>query len=55
VLLSQFFAFLSLFPKNGELFLSVFWTHEDPQPTSEFVAACPCLDELMQDGTQERE
>jgi hypothetical protein len=31
----------------------VFWTREDPQPTSEFVAACPCPDELMQDGTQE--
>jgi hypothetical protein len=30
----------------------VFWTREDPQPTSEFVAACPCLDGLMQDGTQ---
>jgi hypothetical protein len=34
--------------------LSVFWTHEDPQPTSEFVAVCPCPDGLMQDGTQER-
>jgi hypothetical protein len=22
-------------------------------PTSEFCAACPCLDGLMQDGTQE--
>jgi hypothetical protein len=33
--------------------LSVFWTREDPQPTSEFVAACPCPDGLMQDGTQE--
>jgi hypothetical protein len=22
-------------------------------PTSEFCAACPCPDELMQDGTQE--
>jgi hypothetical protein len=31
----------------------MFWTREDPQPTSEFVAACPCLDGLMQDGTQE--
>jgi hypothetical protein len=31
----------------------VFWTHEDPQPTSEFVVACPCPDGLMQDGTQE--
>jgi hypothetical protein len=30
----------------------VFWTCEDPQPTSEFVAACPCPDGLMQDGTQ---
>ena len=33
--------------------LSTFWTREDPQPTSEFVAACPCPDGLMQDGTQE--
>jgi hypothetical protein len=32
--------------------MSVFWTREDPQPTSEFVAACPCPDGLMQDGTQ---
>ena len=32
--------------------LSAFWTHEDRQPTSEFVAACPCPDGLMQDGTQ---
>jgi hypothetical protein len=33
--------------------LSVFWTREDPQPTSEFDAACPCPDGLMQDETQE--
>jgi hypothetical protein len=33
--------------------LSVFRTREDRQPTSEFVAACPCLDGLIQDGTQE--
>jgi hypothetical protein len=33
--------------------LSAFRTREDPQPTSEFVAACPCQDGLMQDGTQE--
>jgi hypothetical protein len=33
--------------------LSAFWTREDPQPTSEFIAACPCPDGLMQDGTQE--
>jgi hypothetical protein len=33
--------------------LSVFWTREDPQPTSEFVVACPCPDGLMQDGTPE--
>jgi hypothetical protein len=33
--------------------LSAFRTREDPQPTSEFVAACPCPDGLMQDGTQE--
>jgi hypothetical protein len=31
----------------------VFRTREDRQPTSKFVAACPCLDGLMQDGTQE--
>jgi hypothetical protein len=33
--------------------LSAFRTREVRQPTSEFVAACPCPDELMQDGTQE--
>jgi hypothetical protein len=33
--------------------LSAFWTREDPQPTIEFVAACPCRDGLMQDGIQE--
>jgi hypothetical protein len=33
--------------------LSAFWTREDPQPTSEFGAACPCPDGLMQDETQE--
>jgi hypothetical protein len=33
--------------------LSVFWTRENPQPTREFVVACPCPDGLMQDGTQE--
>jgi hypothetical protein len=33
--------------------LSAFQTREDRQPTSEFVAACPCPDGLMQDGTQE--
>jgi hypothetical protein len=33
--------------------VSVFWTREDPQPTSEFDVACPCPDELMQDETQE--
>jgi hypothetical protein len=33
--------------------LSVFRTREDPQPTNEFVAACPYPDGLMQDGTQE--
>jgi hypothetical protein len=38
--------------RNG--LLSVFWTREDPQPTSEFDAACPCPDGLMQDETQER-
>jgi hypothetical protein len=34
-------------------FLSAFWTREDPQPTSEFDAAWPCPDGLMQDETQE--
>jgi hypothetical protein len=33
--------------------MSVFRTREDRQPPSEFVVACPCLDGLMQDGTQE--
>jgi hypothetical protein len=33
--------------------LSAFQTREDPRPTSEFVAACPCPDGLMQDGTQD--
>jgi hypothetical protein len=33
--------------------LSAFWTREDPQPTSEFDAACPCPDGLMQDETRE--
>jgi hypothetical protein len=33
--------------------VSAFRTREDRQPTSEFVAACPCPDGLMQDGTQE--
>jgi hypothetical protein len=33
-------------------YVLVFRTHEDRQPTSKFVAACPCPDGLMQDGTQ---
>jgi hypothetical protein len=33
--------------------VSAFRTREDRQPTSKFVAACPCPDGLMQDGTQE--
>jgi hypothetical protein len=33
--------------------LSAFRTREDPQPTNEFDAACPCLDGLMQDETRE--
>jgi hypothetical protein len=33
--------------------LSAFRTREDRQPTSELVAARPCPDGLMQDGTQE--
>jgi hypothetical protein len=32
--------------------LSAFRTREDHQPTCDFVALCPCPDELMQDGTQ---
>jgi hypothetical protein len=35
------------------MLVSAFRTREDPQPTSEFVAACPCLDGLMQDGIKE--
>jgi hypothetical protein len=35
------------------IYLSVFRTREDRQPTSEFVAVCPYPDGLMQDGTQE--
>jgi hypothetical protein len=34
------------------IILSAFRTREDRQPTSKFVAACPCPDGLMQDGTQ---
>jgi hypothetical protein len=33
--------------------LLAFRTCKVRQPTSEFVAACPCPDGLMQDGTQE--
>jgi hypothetical protein len=33
--------------------MSAFWTHEDPQPTSEFDAECPYPDGLMQDETRE--
>jgi hypothetical protein len=32
--------------------LPAFRTCEDRQPTSEFIAACPCPDGLMQNGTQ---
>jgi hypothetical protein len=35
------------------IYMSAFRTREDCQPTSKFVAACPCPDGLMQDGTQE--
>jgi hypothetical protein len=38
---------------GGSKYLSAFRTREVRQPTSEFVAACPCPDGLMQDGTQE--
>jgi hypothetical protein len=31
----------------------VFRTRKDRQPTNKFLAACPCPDGLMQDGTQE--
>jgi hypothetical protein len=33
--------------------VSAFRIREVRQPTSEFVAACPCPDGLMQDGIQE--
>jgi hypothetical protein len=33
--------------------MSVFQPRGVPGPTSKFVAACPCLDGLAQDGTQE--
>jgi hypothetical protein len=33
--------------------LSAFRIHEDPRPTSEFDAVCPCPDGLMQDETRE--
>jgi hypothetical protein len=33
--------------------VSAFRTRGDRQPTSKFVAACPCPDGLMQDRTQE--
>jgi hypothetical protein len=32
--------------------VSAFRIREVRQPTSEFVAACPCPDGLKQDGTQ---
>jgi hypothetical protein len=32
--------------------VSAFRNRGVPEPTSEFVAACPCLDGLVQDGTQ---
>jgi hypothetical protein len=44
-------------PRNGPYLarqLSAFWTREDPQPTSEFDATCPCPDGLIQDETQEK-
>jgi hypothetical protein len=35
------------------IFLSAFRTRgPSTEPTSEFIAACPCPDELAQDGTQ---
>jgi hypothetical protein len=42
------YCFIELYPV-----LSAFWTRGDRQPTSKFVAACPCPDGLMQDGIQE--
>jgi hypothetical protein len=42
----------SLLYNRGAVLLA-FRTREDRQPTSKFVAACPCPDGLMQDGTQE--
>jgi hypothetical protein len=38
---------------GSDTYLLMFWTCEDPRQTSGFVAACPCPDGLMQDGTQE--
>jgi hypothetical protein len=38
--------------KSG-LDVLAFRTRKDRQPTSKFVAACPCPDGLMQDGTRE--
>jgi hypothetical protein len=43
----------SLLPFAPLPYVSAFRTREDRQPTSKFVAACPCPDGLMQDGTQE--
>jgi hypothetical protein len=43
-------SFSFLFPSD---LLLAFWTREDPQPTSEFDAVCPCPDGLMQDETRE--
>jgi hypothetical protein len=42
-------------PREGQAprSMSAFRTREDPRPTSEFDAACPCPDGLMQDETQE--
>jgi hypothetical protein len=37
--------------KTNHDYVSAFRTREDPQPTSEFVAVCPCPDGLMQYGT----
>jgi hypothetical protein len=53
-LLSFLLCFLFSLKSKFEFKLLAFRTREDPQPTSEFVAACPCPDGLMQDGILER-
>jgi hypothetical protein len=37
---------------DSKLHVSAFRTRGVPGPTSKFVAACPCPDGLVRDGTQ---